>query len=187
MDPILLDIPDSISTERLTLRVPRPGDGAVFAASMQASLAELSAWLPWATVAYDAAAGELWARRVCGEFHTRRTLAFTIFERDGGAHVGGIGAHRVEWRDGMAEVGYWIRTDRVGRGYMAEALRGIVALLTDVPAMRRVEVRCDVRNVRSAAVARRCGFAHDGTLRGDSLGVDGSPRDTHVFSRLAGT
>jgi hypothetical protein len=33
MEPLLLDIPDAIQTERLALRVPRPGDGAALAAS----------------------------------------------------------------------------------------------------------------------------------------------------------
>jgi hypothetical protein len=47
---------------------------------------------------------------------------------------------------------------------------------------RRVEVFCDPRNERSAAVARRVGFVHEGTLRQRILGVDGRPRDSHVFA-----
>ena len=47
-----------------------------------------------------------------------------------------------------------------------------------------VEIRCDARNLRSRAVAERCGFALDGVLRNEALGVDGAPRDTCVYSRL---
>jgi RimJ/RimL family protein N-acetyltransferase len=35
-------------------------------------------------------------------------------------------------------------------------------------------------------VAERCGFTLEGVLRQDSLGVDGQPRDTVVYSRVRG-
>lgn len=182
MEPILLEIPESIATARLTLRVPRPGDGSTIAAAVRASLPELSAWLPWATDAYGDADGELWSRRAHGEFHTRQQLPYLIFEGD--AYVGSIGAPRIDWRSSVAEIGYWLRTDCVGCGFASEALVAIATMLGTAARFRRIEVRCDARNARSAAVARRCGFALDGTLRADSLGGDGSPRDTHVFSKV---
>ncbi|WP_207911223.1 GNAT family N-acetyltransferase [Roseateles saccharophilus] len=63
-------------------------------------------------------------------------------------------------------------------------------LLTDLAfgglAARRVEIRCDSRNAKSRAVAKRCGFELEGVLRNDYLGVDGHPRDSCVYSRIAG-
>ncbi len=46
----------------------------------------------------------------------------------------------------------------------------------------RVEIRCDVRNVRSRRVAERCGYVLEGTMRRDALATDGRLRDTLVFS-----
>ena len=48
MDPLLIDVPERIETERLVLRVPRAGDGPVVNAAVCASLDELAPWLPWA-------------------------------------------------------------------------------------------------------------------------------------------
>jgi RimJ/RimL family protein N-acetyltransferase len=48
-----------------------------------------------------------------------------------------------------------------------------------------VEIRCDPRNERSAAVPRRLGFEHVATLAGDRAGRDGIARDTMVWQLTA--
>ena len=48
MDNILRDIPNSFESERLLLRSPRPGDGAMVNAAVLDSLAELRPWMVWA-------------------------------------------------------------------------------------------------------------------------------------------
>ena len=182
MEPILLDIPESFEIERLALRVPRPGDGALMTVSLRESIDELKRWMPWAKDDYSVDDGEVWCRRVHGEFFLRRSVQYLLYEPDGG-HVGNLGAFKFDWDVRSCEIGYWLRTDRVGRGYMAEALDGLCEMLAGVPRLRRVELRCDARNARSEAVARRSGFAHEGTLRGDAIGADNSRRDTHIFAR----
>ena len=41
-------------------------------------------------------------------------------------------------------------------------------------------------NAASRRVAERAGFTFEGLLRRDTLGVDGQPRDTLVYSRVRG-
>jgi RimJ/RimL family protein N-acetyltransferase len=48
-----------------------------------------------------------------------------------------------------------------------------------------VEIRCDEKNMRSTAVAQRCGFTLEGTMRCDSKAADGSLRSTRVYSRIS--
>ena len=72
-----------------------------------------------------------------------------------------------------------------GQGYVSEAVQAIASLAFDQLAARRVEIRMDARNVRSCAVAERCGFEFEGVLRRDTLDVNGEPRDTRVYSRIA--
>ena len=46
MDPLLIDVPERIETDRLILRCPRPGDGAVVNAAVCESLDALRPFMP---------------------------------------------------------------------------------------------------------------------------------------------
>jgi hypothetical protein len=48
MDPLLIDVPTRLETERLILRCPRPGDGALLAQAELESHEELRPWRVWA-------------------------------------------------------------------------------------------------------------------------------------------
>lgn len=183
MEPILLDVPEEILTDRLRLRVPRIGDGAKTAEAVIASRAELQVFMPWATDNYSVDDGEMWARRAFSNFILRQQLHFLITDKATGDYFGGIGAHRIDWKVRLCEIGYWLRTDQWGHGYMTEALKAITEMFGTI-GLRRIEVRCDERNARSAAVARRAGFHHDGTLPATALDGKGIPRNGMVFSRI---
>ena len=92
----------------------------------------------------------------------------------------------MDWSVPRFEIGYWIRPEAAGQGHVSEAVGLLAALAFDRLAARRVEIRCDSRNLKSRAVAERCGFVLEGVLRCDSLGVDDSVRDTAVYSRISG-
>jgi RimJ/RimL family protein N-acetyltransferase len=182
LEPLLLDLPEAIETPRLRLVIPRAGDGAEVTASVRASLPELKQWMPWAHDGYADRDGEVWCRRAVAEFHAREQLQFMLRDRAGGRHVGNVGAFKFDWKVRSCEIGYWLRTDAVGRGFMTEAVAALVSTLQERAGIRRVEIRCDDRNVRSALVAERCGFAREGLFHADSLDCAGQPRDTRVYA-----
>jgi RimJ/RimL family protein N-acetyltransferase len=82
-------------------------------------------------------------------------------------------------------VGYWIAPWARGRGYAAEAARGLAewALGHGAP---RVHLYADVRNTASQAVARRAGFTQEGVVRSCLDYRDGSRGDAVLFGRLPG-
>ncbi|MFT7721780.1 MAG: GNAT family protein [Roseateles sp.] len=187
-DPLLIDIPERLDGERSVLLAPRAGLGAEMAVVIAQSLPQLRPWMPWAQEAPTAESAEAVMRRMQADFIARRDLCFQIYARrpDGraGRLLGGTGLHRIDWELRRFEIGYWIRPEAQGRGHVSDAVRLLAALAFDRLAARRVEIRCDARNLKSRAVAERCGFALEGILRQDSLGVDGSPRDSCVYARI---
>ncbi len=56
-------------------------------------------------------------------------------------------------------------TSAAGQGYITEAVKLLVEYAFTHLHANRVEIRCDERNERSAAVARRLGFVQEGRLR----------------------
>ena len=190
MDPLLVDVPECIRTERLLLRRPQPGDGVTLNAAVCESIDELRPWMPWARSAPTPEESERECRRMHGRFALREDLVVFVFERqqDGseGALLGGSGLHRIDWTVPRFEIGYWRRTGRGGQGLIGEAVLALNRVAFDRLGARRVEIRMDARNERSARVAERAGFTFEGLLRQDALDPDGQPRDTRVYARVRG-
>ncbi len=183
-DPLLLDFPDHFETERLLIRAPREGDAPALTEAVLESLDHLRPWMPWAREAPTVEQYVAIVRRGIARWITREDLWMMLIRKNDGRWIGGSGLHRIDWDVPKFEIGYWVRASEQGRGYITEAVRGITAFAFGTLKAERVEIRCDARNTRSAAVAERCGYTLEGTLRRDSRGIDGSLRDTLVFSLI---
>mgnify|MGYP001044443986 CR=1 FL=1 len=183
--PILRDFPFQFETERLLIRGPLPGDGQPVRDAVIESQPELKQWLPWAVDIPSATEYEVIVRQGQLKFLAREDMWLLLFLKESGRFVGGSGLHRPNWAVPSFEIGYWVRTSLVGRGYITEAVNGITRFAFDTLAARRVEIQCDSRNVRSAAVARRCGYDLEGPLRQDGRHhLDNSLRDTLIFAKI---
>lgn len=183
MNPILLEFPHEFETPRLWIRAPRPGDGAVVNEAVRESFAELTQWMPWAQHEPSVEESEEYCRRAQARFLTREELQLQLFLRDG-TFAGSSGLHRIDWDVPRFEIGYWLRTSLHGQGLMTEAVIGIAAFAFDYLGAQRVEIRCDARNEKSAAVARRAGFELEACLRREVRDHHGALRDTLVYARL---
>jgi RimJ/RimL family protein N-acetyltransferase len=185
MNPLLLDFPDSFDTERLTIRAPRVEDAQEITEAVNESLPELRPWMPWAkellTLDFQIAR----QRQVMAQWITREELVLHAYLKGTSTLVTGSGLHRIDWQAGKFEIGYWVRSKYLGQGFVTEAVKGITAFAFKHLHANRVEIRCDAHNIRSVAVAKRCGFLLEGILRHDSLDVSGELRSTLIFSKIS--
>jgi ribosomal-protein-serine acetyltransferase len=182
--PILLDFPDQIETERLILRAPRTGDGQAVNAAVIESHERLQAWLPSTDDLQTVAENEERLRRQAAKWLLREELWMLLFRKSDGLFVGKGGLHHIDWSVPSFEVGYWVRQSVEGQGYITEAVRGITDFAFGVLMAERVEIRCDPRNERSAAVARRAGYAEEGIIRNDMRERDDSLSSSQVFGMI---
>jgi len=196
MESLMIDVPTRIDTPRLILRCPTSADAAAQNEAVCESLADLQPYMPWAQAAPTSAQSEAECRRMHARFLLREDLVMFMFERLGrrrdgadgseGGLLGGTGLHRIDWAQRNFEIGYWCRTSRQRRGYVAEAVQALTRFAFDRLEARRVEIRMDDGNERSWRVAERAGFRLEGVLRGNSLTPTGELRDTRVYARVRG-
>jgi RimJ/RimL family protein N-acetyltransferase len=190
MDPLLIDVPDRLETERLVLRVPRPGDGRVLNDAIRASHDELVPWLPWAGTLPTVEESEAHCRRQQARFLLREDFVMLLFLRGGGGGdgelLGATGLHRIDWALRKFEIGYWRKTGCGQRGFMTEAVRAMARMAFDALDARRVEIRMDDRNESSWKLAERAGFTLEALLRFDSVTPAGEPRSTRIYARVRG-
>jgi len=180
--PILVDFPERFETERLLIRSPLPGDGPEMHAAVRESIKELSPWMAWPKEHRTVQDSESSARRARIAFLARSELRLHLYRKGTDTLVGDAGLQGIDWEVPKFEIGYWCRTGFTGHGYISEAVRAITSIAFEVLDARRVEIRCDPSNLRSARVAERAGFTREATLHNNEVGTDGTPRDTLIFA-----
>lgn len=188
--PADLTVPAEIVTPRLRLRRPDPADAEALVAAVNASLPELRAWMTWAQAPMTLEASRENLTGAAERFDSRENLRYHVWNADGTELVGSSGYHALDWRLPKGEIGYWIATAHAGQGYAREVTQALTDLaLTDRAAgglgLRRLEIRCDPANGRSARIPPALGYALDARLVNDDVTADGSGvRDTLIFSRV---
>ncbi|MGW0608497.1 GNAT family N-acetyltransferase [Streptomyces sp. NPDC002640] len=183
MEPVIL------TTERLILRPPAPGDAhAVLAACQDPDIRRWTAvpspYLPeHARTFVGGYVTEAWAadtEYVFGAFLTEETAEGGP-ERREGPFVAMLGL-KVRGQD-TVEIGFWAVREHRGHGHVTEATRALCRwAFTDLGAAR-VEWRAGVGNTASRAVAERCGFVQEGVLR-QALVSGGTRHDAWIASLL---
>jgi RimJ/RimL family protein N-acetyltransferase len=127
-------------------------------AAIESSFPELHQWMEWALSmpSRDAIGGYL--EHCVGAFDVDEDWQYCVVERASDVVVGGAGLHPLGGPDEL-EIGYWIRSDRCGRGY-ATAAAGMLTNAAFLSPLSIVSVRIcmDRGNLASAAVPRKLGF-----------------------------
>lgn len=126
-------------------------------AAVVASLPELEQFMDWARpdrTSIEEFAGFI--RTSLEEWESGASHNFHIIEIETDELVGNCGLMR-RVGPGAIEIGYWIRSDRAGRGYATEAARLLLEAAWMLADVDRFEIRFDAANVASAAVAAKTG------------------------------
>ncbi|MCM2989907.1 GNAT family N-acetyltransferase [Bacillus safensis] len=184
MNPLLLDIPLQLETERLILRAPyQTGDGKIVNQAIRDSFSELKAWLPFAQKLPTVEETEINLINAHINFLKRESFRFLIFDKNSNHFIGVTSLQRIDWTIPKCEIGYWVNTKFSGNGYMTEAVKKLTNFgLKDIK-FRRIEIRCESTNLKSRAIPEKLGFVFEGTLRNDDLSADGSKlTDTCFYS-----
>ena len=140
----------------LLLREARYCDALEIYASIREQRAHLGRWLPFVeqtrclndTVAY--------LRRVANAVPPHPV--FTIRIGPDQRFAGLIGFPSVDPQSGTAQIGYWLREEYQGRGIVTRSVRRLCRYAFREMGLRRIEIKCATRNIRSNRIPERLGF-----------------------------
>lgn len=155
--------PDEIAVPEhgLVLRRLRVDHAERMLTAVQLSHPELHQWMPWASRPPSPDSIKEFIDRAGADTASDLEMAFGLFEPDEGL-VGGFGLHGRRG-PGVLEIGYWVRSDRTGRGYATAAARALTDAALDCFAeAHRAEIRCDAANLASAAIPPKLGYRLEG-------------------------
>jgi ribosomal-protein-alanine N-acetyltransferase len=111
-------------------------------------------------------------------------LNWAIAETADGPLLGYVCLVRIDRTHARSEVGYQLRSDHWGKGFMTEALGAVADHGFRDLGFHRLEGHTHPENRPSIGVLERCGFVFEGVLRENHL-MDGVFHDSAVYGRLA--
>lgn len=162
-----------IETKRLVVRCYNPSDALLLAESVTESIEHLRPWMPWVHSEPEPIEEKvLRLKRFRGMFDLGQDFIYGIFNQDNSKLLGGTGLH-TRLGESELEIGYWIHKDFINQGLVTESTAALIKVAFEILHIHRLEIHCDPANLASAAIPRKLGFIHEGTLRAKTLFLDG--------------
>jgi len=173
------------NNESVGIRRYRPDDVTRLFEAASESVPELSRWLPWCHASYspDDSAAFVNSRDV--EWEKGEHYSFMIFELHTGEFLGGAGLNFINRVHSTANVGYWVRSSRTGRGIATAATRLIARFGLEELKFQRLEILAAIDNVASQRVAEKAGATREAVLRKRLL-LHGRAHDAVMYSFIIG-
>ncbi len=168
-----------LSSERVELRLFRPGDAAAVVRACRDPDIPRFTMMPAGMTDDDARAwielGLAWWPKGVARF------AVTVASSDD--CVGQVGV-QFDFPMHRAEAFYWLTPDARGKGFATHALELVTRWAFDACGVARVHLVTFPENLPSQRVAERCGFAREGLLRAWEP-VKGAQPDLCMYGRVA--
>ena len=154
-----------IETKRLVVRCYNPSDAQLLADSVKENIEHLKPWMPWVYSEPEALQVKIERlKRFRGEFDLGQDYVYGIFDKEENRLLGGTGLHTRVGKEQL-EIGYWMHKDFINQGLVTESTAALVKVAFEIVHVHRLEIHCDPGNFASAAIPRKLGFTHEGTLR----------------------
>jgi len=167
-------------TTDLRIRRYEPRDvEAVYEAVME-SRAELAPWMPWCHAEYARQDSAAWVAGRPDAWKRDEEWSFLVVSSEDRL-LGSCGIHRLDLRNGVGELGYWVRTSATRRGIATEATRQLCQWAFGEAGLARIEIVASMENVPSQRVAEKAGAVREGVLHGRLL-LHGRRHDCVLFS-----
>ncbi len=172
-----------IETKRLVVRCYNPSDASLLAESVTENVEHLRPWMPWVYSEPEPIEEKFQRlKRSRGMFDLGQDFAYGIFNQGETKVLGSTGLH-TRLGDRELEIGYWIHKDYIHQGLVTESTAALVKVSFEILRVHRIEIHMDPANTASAAIPRKLGFNHEGTLRGKLRFLD-TWRDTMIWGLL---
>lgn len=161
-----------IETKRSVVRCYDPSDAPLLAESVTESVEHLRPWMPWVYSEPEPIDEKIQRLKLFrGHFDLGENFTYGIFNPQETKLIGGTGLH-TRLGERQLEIGYWIHKDFINQGLVTESTAALVKVAFELVHVHRLEIHCDPGNFASAAIPRKLGFTHEGTLRAKTPFLD---------------
>ena len=149
------------------------------------SLTAMYPWMPWAHKDYSIKDSREWMKKRPHEWGNGIEYDFAIFDARDGSFLGACGLNRIDHANRSANLGYWVRSSRMGKGIAPAATLLLAGWGFKELGLNRIEIVVAVGNLRSQRVAEKTGAQREGVMR-NRLYLYDQIHDAALYSLVPG-
>jgi len=168
---------------RIRIRPAHPEDAGALYEAIRESIAEISRWAPWCGPDYSEADARSFLASRAEAWSKGTEYDFVILDAADGKLLGGCGLNQFNRGHRFADLGYWVRTSRTGRGLATAAVRLLARFGFEELGLCRLEIVASVGNGASQRVAEKAGATREGLARNRHV-VRDAIRDAVMYSLI---
>jgi ribosomal-protein-serine acetyltransferase len=157
---------------------------AVYEAARE-SIKEISPWLPWCHAEYSKEETRAFIMSRDEAWRNEEELTFGVFDLETGAFLGCVGLNQINRMHQMANLGYWVRTSRAGRGVASTAARRVARFGLEELGLQRIEIVAAVENRASRRAAEKAGARREAVFLRKRLLMRDHSQDAVLYSLVA--
>ncbi len=164
------------------LEIAKPGIEEELFALVEADRAYLGKFLNWVPKTTEVSHLLNFLTRNSDRHQDDRSGAFAIYYHK--ELVGLVDLHKIDKGHNKTTIGYWLRSDRQGKGIMSSSVKAILSYGFGDLDLKRIGIQAAVENKSSRALAERLGFHFEGIERAGNK-LDGEVYlDMAIYSML---
>jgi len=171
------------SSDGISIRRYQITDIPLLYEAVRESISEISPWLPWCHPDYSMEESSAWVLSRDEAWANEVECSFVITDAQSGAFWGTVGLNQFQRDHQFANLGYWVRTSRAGRGVATTATVLTARFGLRTLALQRIEILAAVGNRPSQRVAEKAGAKKEGVLR-NRLSIRGLAHDAVMYSLI---
>ena len=162
-----MDIDETLVLARSTVRIRRSemDDAERIFAAVQASMPELTRWMPWAYPGYTLEDTRMWIDLGREGWEKGTQYSFIAVDVATGEVVGDCSISQINRLNSFANLGYWVRSTATGQGLGSALARRVARFGIEALQLNRLEILSALGNRASQRVAEKAGATREGVLR----------------------
>lgn len=175
-----------LRSQRLFIRPHQDGDEASLNQAVLDSFKELHRWMQWAVKPPTLKETKDFVdfARKCWDEADPSELPLLIFDTTEKNLLGAASFNAINWQIPSMEFGYWVNGRHTGHGYITEATNMLIQYAFSKWNAKRIEIRCDSENTKSAAIPKRLGFSLEAHFKNHRIQPESQQLSgTLVFAR----
>jgi len=154
-----------LTNGNIILRPCFPHDAEALYAAIRESIADVSKWAPWCSPDYSMDHCKPWLESRSDAWAKGNEYDFVILDARDGSLLGGCGIYEINHTHNYANLGYWVRSSRTGKGIATMAVALLAKYGLEILGFTRIEIVAAVDNNASQRVAEKAGAKREGIER----------------------